>query len=120
MIPPVRTRRVTWISGDHGTTMSSMCMWKAPRVPSPRARRGSSFRKLRTRSGLKPGAKRDVKTKSPMTRTPKDLFLDQLRDLHSVETQLLDSLPVLAARADYTRLYGQIASHAIQSVGHLE
>ncbi|MES2707034.1 MAG: DUF892 family protein [Verrucomicrobiota bacterium] len=54
------------------------------------------------------------------TRTPHDLLFDQLRDLHSVETQLLASLPVLAARADYNPLYELIAGHAIQTAGQAE
>lgn len=54
-----------------------------------------------------------------MPRTPKDLFLDQLRDLHSVEMQLVEALPALAARAVHTSLHETVAGHAAQTVCHL-
>lgn len=46
------------------------------------------------------------------TVTPKDLFFDQLRDLHSVETQLVASLPTLVQRVSFPALAAAIARHA--------
>lgn len=48
----------------------------------------------------------------PATTTPKDLFFDQLRDLHSVETQLVASLPTLVARNPYAPLAYLLSKHA--------
>lgn len=57
--------------------------------------------------------------KTMKTRTPKDLFFDQIRDLHSVETQLLESLPVLSARAAHPALHELITRHAAETARHL-
>jgi ferritin-like metal-binding protein YciE len=72
-------------------------------------------------SGVKKAGKNRLPSSHIMkTRTPHDLFFDQLRDLHSVELQLSDSLPGLAARADHAPLYALIAGHAIQTVRQLD
>ncbi|MDB6136106.1 MAG: hypothetical protein JWM59_4349 [Verrucomicrobiales bacterium] len=54
------------------------------------------------------------------TNTPRDLFFDQLRDLHSAESQILSSLPGLAARAAYPPLCALITEHAGQTRRQLE
>ncbi|RYD38092.1 MAG: ferritin-like domain-containing protein [Verrucomicrobiaceae bacterium] len=54
------------------------------------------------------------------TNTPRDLLFDQLRDLHSAETQILSSLPGLAARAAYPPLCALITEHAGQTRRQLE
>lgn len=46
------------------------------------------------------------------TVTPKDLFFDQLRDLHSVETQLVASFPTLVPRVSFPALASIIVRHA--------
>lgn len=54
------------------------------------------------------------------TITPKDLFFDQLRDLHSVETQLAASLPTLLQRVSYGPLAWIIAQHADETTRQVE
>lgn len=46
------------------------------------------------------------------TETPRDLFFDQLRDLHSVESQLTASYPTLVARDPYASLAALLAKQA--------
>jgi ferritin-like metal-binding protein YciE len=53
------------------------------------------------------------------TVTPRDLFFDQLLDLHSVETQLVASLPTLLAREPYEPLVALLVSHAEETKRHL-
>lgn len=63
----------------------------------------------------------DVIRLIPMnTKTPHDLLFDQLRDLHSAESQILSSLPGLAARAAYPPLCALITGHAGQTRRQLE
>ncbi len=52
--------------------------------------------------------------------TPLDLFFDQLRDIHSMESQLCDSLPELAALSSDGGLRDAIAAHSHETDRQLE
>lgn len=49
-------------------------------------------------------------------RTPSDLFFDQLKDLHSVESQVIDTLPDLADHANHEGLKSLLIDHEGESV----
>jgi len=50
--------------------------------------------------------------------TPSDLFFDQLRDLHSVESQVILTLPDLAEQAGDPSFRKLIAAHEEDSMRH--
>jgi ferritin-like metal-binding protein YciE len=49
-----------------------------------------------------------------------DLYVDELRDLHSAEKQLITVLPKLAEAADNAELRAAILEHLEESRGHME
>lgn len=49
-----------------------------------------------------------------------DLFVEQLRDLHSAEKQLLKALPKMAKGASSAPLRGAFEAHLKQTEGHVE
>lgn len=49
------------------------------------------------------------------TRTPRDLFFDQLRDLYSAEQQLSESLPLLVTLTSCDELRNLLVAHARQT-----
>lgn len=53
------------------------------------------------------------------TNTPLQLFFDQLRDLHSMEVQLGESMSDLVSLCDNESLRGLLASHAYQNGNHI-
>ncbi len=52
--------------------------------------------------------------------SPSDLLFDQLRDLHSMEMQLMQELPQLAEMAGNSELREIIIMHAFRSVKHAD
>ncbi len=52
--------------------------------------------------------------------TLNDLFLEQLRDLHSAETQILKALPKMAKAATSSKLQSAFKEHLVQTEGHVE
>jgi ferritin-like metal-binding protein YciE len=50
----------------------------------------------------------------------KDLYLDQLKDLYSAETQLVDALPKMAEKANSPDLRKAFKDHLRQTEGHVE
>jgi len=52
--------------------------------------------------------------------TLKDLYIEQLRDLYSAETQLLQALPKMAAAASNTSLKEAFNTHLNETRGQLE
>ena len=51
--------------------------------------------------------------------SPKDLLFDQLRDLRSVEEQLVKALPELVEKAEYPGLVKMLRSHAAETENQL-
>lgn len=54
-----------------------------------------------------------------MIETLEQLYLDQIRDLHSAETQLLELLPELATLAHHPELREAFARHSEETNAHL-
>jgi ferritin-like metal-binding protein YciE len=52
--------------------------------------------------------------------TLRDLYLEQLQDLYSAETQLLDALPKMAFKARHTALKQAFGEHLEETKGHVE
>jgi ferritin-like metal-binding protein YciE len=50
----------------------------------------------------------------------KDLFVEQLRDLYSAETQLVEALPKLAAAASHDELRQAFEHHLDETRGHVD
>ena len=49
-----------------------------------------------------------------------DLFVEQIRDLHSAEKQILKALPKMAKAASSTKLKGAFEAHLKQTEGHVQ
>ena len=56
---------------------------------------------------------------SPTFETLHDLYLNELRDLYSAETQLLDALPKMAEAAASSKLKEAFTGHLKQTEGHV-
>jgi ferritin-like metal-binding protein YciE len=56
---------------------------------------------------------------SPTFETLRDLYLNELRDLYSAETQLLEALPKMAEAANFSQLKKAFTSHLEQTEGHV-
>ena len=56
---------------------------------------------------------------SPTFETLHDLYLNELRDLYSAETQLLDALPKMAEAAGSSQLKEAFTGHLKQTEGHV-
>ena len=56
---------------------------------------------------------------SPTFETLRDLYLNELRDLYSAETQLLEALPKMAEAANSSQLKEAFTSHLEQTEGHV-
>jgi hypothetical protein len=54
---------------------------------------------------------------SPRFETLRDLYLNELRDLYSAETQLVEALPKMADAATSSQLKGMRAGNAIYAGG---
>ena len=52
--------------------------------------------------------------------TLRDLYVEQLRDLYSAETQLVKALPKMAKAASYTELQNAFQEHLRQTEGHVQ
>ena len=52
--------------------------------------------------------------------TLRDLYVEQLRDLYSAETQLADALPKMAEKASHPKLRQAIESHLEETRGQIE
>ena len=52
--------------------------------------------------------------------TPRDLLVEELKDLYSAETQLLKALPRMAKAADSDELRSAIEHHLKQTEGHVK
>jgi ferritin-like metal-binding protein YciE len=52
--------------------------------------------------------------------TLNDVFTDQIEDLYSAETQLVDALPKMAAAASDEKLRSAIETHLEQTRGHVD
>lgn len=52
--------------------------------------------------------------------TLEDLFLDEIRDMYSAETQLVDALPELAEEADDEQLEQAFREHLTETQGHVQ
>jgi ferritin-like metal-binding protein YciE len=52
--------------------------------------------------------------------TPKDLLVEELKDLYSAETQLLKALPKMAKAAESEELKEAFTTHLSQTEGHVE
>jgi ferritin-like metal-binding protein YciE len=50
----------------------------------------------------------------------KDLFVEQLRDLYSAETQLVDALPKMASAASHDELRQAFEHHLDETRGHVD
>ena len=50
----------------------------------------------------------------------KDLFVEQLRDLYSAETQLVEALPKLASAASHDELRQAFEHHLEETRGHVD
>src|SRR5437588_6987275 len=57
---------------------------------------------------------------STKLQTFEDLFIDQLRDLYSAETQIVKALPKMAKAASSDELRGAFEEHLEQTEGHVE
>ena len=55
-----------------------------------------------------------------MITTLEDLYLDQIRDLYSAETQLVAALPEMAAKATCPELRDAFNSHLKETQGHVD
>jgi ferritin-like metal-binding protein YciE len=56
---------------------------------------------------------------SPTFETLRDLYLNELRDLYSAETQLLEALPQMADAASSSQLKEAFAAHLTETEGHV-
>jgi ferritin-like metal-binding protein YciE len=56
---------------------------------------------------------------SPTFETLRDLYLNELRDLYSAETQLLEALPKMAEAASASHLKQAFTDHLDQTEGHV-
>ena len=56
---------------------------------------------------------------SPTFKTLRDLYLNELRDLYSAETQLLEALPKMAEAATSSQLKEAFTTHLEESQGHV-
>src|SRR6195952_3807890 len=64
---------------------------------------------------------REAKKENAMKlETLKDLYVEQLHDLYSAETQLVEALPKMAKAASNTQLQGAFATHLTQTRGHVQ
>lgn len=54
------------------------------------------------------------------TMTLADLYLDQIRDMHSTERQLIKALPKMAAAAEHPTLKAAFDKHLAETQGQLE
>jgi ferritin-like metal-binding protein YciE len=52
--------------------------------------------------------------------TLRDLYVEQLHDLYSAETQLVEALPKMAKAASYTQLQNAFTDHLAQTKGHVQ
>ena len=52
--------------------------------------------------------------------TLRDLYVEQLRDLYSAETQLVKALPKMAKAASHTELRSAFQQHLNQTEGHVQ
>ena len=52
--------------------------------------------------------------------TLRDLYVEQLKDLHSAETQLVDALPKMAKAASDTQLQRAFREHLMQTETHVK
>jgi ferritin-like metal-binding protein YciE len=57
---------------------------------------------------------------SPTFETLHDLYLNELRDLYSAETQLLEALPKMAEAASSSELRRVLSMHLEQTEGHVQ
>jgi ferritin-like metal-binding protein YciE len=57
---------------------------------------------------------------SPTFETLHDLYLNELRDLYSAETQLLEALPKMAEAVTSSQLKGAFTDHLQQTEGHVK
>lgn len=56
---------------------------------------------------------------SPTFETLRDLYLNELRDLYSAETQLLEALPKMADAASSSELKEAFTAHLAETEGHV-
>jgi ferritin-like metal-binding protein YciE len=56
---------------------------------------------------------------SPTFKTLRDLYLNELRDLYSAETQLLEALPKMADAASSSELKEAFTAHLTETEGHV-
>lgn len=56
----------------------------------------------------------------PKISNPRDLLVEELKDLHSAETQLLKALPKMAAAASSEDLRAAFKTHCEQTQGHVD
>jgi ferritin-like metal-binding protein YciE len=56
---------------------------------------------------------------SPTFETLRDLYVNELRDLHSAETQLVEALPKMAAAATSSQLKEAFTAHLEETEGHV-
>jgi ferritin-like metal-binding protein YciE len=56
---------------------------------------------------------------SPTFETLRDLYLNELRDLYSAETQLLEALPKMADAASSSELKEAFTAHLTETEGHV-
>jgi ferritin-like metal-binding protein YciE len=56
---------------------------------------------------------------SPTFKTLRDLYLNELRDLYSAETQLLEALPKMAEAATSSQLKEAFTTHLEETQGHV-
>ena len=56
---------------------------------------------------------------SPTFETLRDLYLNELRDLYSAETQLTEALPKMAEAASSSQLRVAFTSHLEETEGHI-
>ena len=52
--------------------------------------------------------------------TLRDLYVEQLHDLYSAETQLVEALPSMAKAATNTQLQSAVKEHLTQTKGHVQ
>jgi ferritin-like metal-binding protein YciE len=56
---------------------------------------------------------------SPTFETLRDLYLNELRDLYSAETQLVEALPKMADAATSSQLKEAFTAHLEETEGHV-
>src|SRR4051794_30491761 len=52
--------------------------------------------------------------------TLRDLYVEQLQDLYSAETQLVEALPKMAKAASHQQLQNAFTEHLAQTKGHVQ